>query len=221
MASRSRWSLRSRQSRRCQQRHHLDRHPDGDNPEGGTLSYTYQWLQNGVAIGGATAATLDLSTVTVAANDVLVEVTPSDGTITGTEFTSGGVKVASIAPTVIALPTVTSVRVAIDNPNAANTLTATPQGTDPEGGTVTFTYQWLKNGTPITARPGRRSTWSTIPVVAGDVFTVKVTPTDGTLTGASITSDALTVTSVGPIVIAVPTVTSVTSPRTTRTRQPH
>ena len=130
-----------------------------------------------------------------------VEVTPSDGTITGGEFTSGGVKVASIVPTVIALPTVTSVSIAADNPSAATTPTATPQGTDPEGVPLTFTYQWLQDGSPIVGATGATLDLTPLTILPGDTFTVEVTPSDGTLTGNLFTSAGANIVSINPVIV--------------------
>ncbi len=204
--------------------------PTGSNPEGGTLSFTYQWRHNGVAIAGATSSTLSLSTVTVAANDTFaVQVTPSDGTVTGNTFTSGAVGIQSTgasgsAPIVIvSQPVITSVAIAPDNPNAATTLTATPSGVDPDGGTLSFTYQWFLGTTAIGGATSNQLTLSTVTgLQTGSVITVQVTPVDGTLTGSAFTSGNVDIQNIGPpIVITLPTVTNVVitppSPGTTDT----
>jgi len=62
--------------------------PSGTDPQGCRLPTPTSGSER-VNINGATAATLNLSTITVAANDQLtVEVTPNNGVVSGTPFTS-------------------------------------------------------------------------------------------------------------------------------------
>src|SRR5205823_10307165 len=61
-------------------------------------------------------------------------------------------------------------------------LTATPSSSDADGDTVTYGYQWKKNGTAISG-----ATSSTLDLSAaghgdkGDAITVAVTPNDGSV----------------------------------------
>ena len=66
--------------------------PAGNRSRRRAATYAYQWTQDGTPIAGATGATLNLTTLTVAPGDAFaVEVTPSDTTLTGNVFTSGPV----------------------------------------------------------------------------------------------------------------------------------
>lgn len=58
---------------------------------GDTVTFTYQWLHNGVDIAGANAQSLNLTTTTgLTANDsITVQVTPTEGTAVGAVFTNG------------------------------------------------------------------------------------------------------------------------------------
>src|SRR5205085_2589191 len=71
--------------------------PTGSDTFGGTVTFTYQWRQDGHAIAGATSATLDLTKLTVKAGDTFrVQVTPHNGSAkAGATFTSKGLIVAS------------------------------------------------------------------------------------------------------------------------------
>jgi hypothetical protein len=66
------------------------------------MTFTYQWLQDGTALSGATAQTLDLTKLTVDQNDTFsVKVTPADSDFTGAVFTSPIVTALTTNPTTI------------------------------------------------------------------------------------------------------------------------
>ncbi len=78
--------------------------PTADPVDGNTVTFTYQWEQNGIPIASATSQTLDLTTVTVAVNDTFaVRVTPTAGAVTGPEFLSDPVTIATASPNPITL----------------------------------------------------------------------------------------------------------------------
>jgi hypothetical protein len=75
-------------------------------PTGSTsgLNFTYQWLDNDVAITGATSSTLTLATQVPSVNlhDLFgVEVTPNNGTVVGATFTSGNTIVTGVNPVTV------------------------------------------------------------------------------------------------------------------------
>jgi hypothetical protein len=174
-------------------------------------TFTYQWLHNGTTVAGATSSVLQLTGITVASGDTFsVEVTPAEGALTGTMFTSGTVKVASTNPVVIDTPVVNSIVVAPDNATNTTTLTATPTSTDPQGNTVTYTYQWYHNNAPISGATSQTLSLSSLTISASDQFSVSVTPNDGVISGLTAVSDAVTIATVSPITLSPPTVSSVT-----------
>jgi cyclophilin family peptidyl-prolyl cis-trans isomerase len=187
--------------------------PSSTDPQGLPVTYTYQWLHNGTAITGQTSQTLTLSSVTgLAANDTIsVTVTPSDSApFTGAAFTSSAITVSTTSPITFKLPAVTGVTITPDNANDVATLTAAPTSTDPLGKSVTYTYQWLHNGTAITGQTSATLSLSGITVAATDTFSVKVTPSDGVLTGTAFTSGTVTASSASPTVaIEEPVVSNV------------
>jgi len=158
--------------------------------DGDALTYAYQWTKNGSDIAGATSSTLDLS---VAGNgdrgdSIAVRVTASDGVATSTPVTSSPVVIADSAP-------VATVSLNTTTPTTQTVLVATVTASDADGDALSFTYVWKVNGvtrriTATTAtsdsfdlgKPGNGN--------KGDVVTVDVTVSDGTLTataGASAT----------------------------------
>jgi hypothetical protein len=174
-------------------------------------TFSYQWLQNGTPIAGATSSVLQLSTLTVAAgNTFSVEVTPAEGALTGAQFTSGALEVASTSPIVIDTPVVNSIVVSPDSATSATTLTATPTATDPQGNPVTYTYQWYQNNQAISGATSQSVSLGSLTVSAGDQFSVAVTPNNGVISGQTAVSDPTTVATASPITFDPPTISSVT-----------
>jgi len=76
-------------------------------------------------------------------------------------------------------------------------LSATPSGTDPDGDTLTYTYQWRVNGNPVGAA-GSESTFSTAGLKKRDSVSVLVTCTDGEAAASPVTSNAVSLLNQGP-----------------------
>lgn len=187
--------------------------PAATDPQSLPVTFAYQWLQNGSPISGATAQTLDVTTLTLVPNDHLsVQVTPSDSLKTGALFTSNFVSVATTSPVTINVPVVVSASIAANNAANVTTLTATPSTTDPYGRPVTNTFQWLKNGTPIAGATTQTLNLTTQAggVAVGDKFTVQITPSDGTIKGALFTTAPATIATTSPTTISLPVVTGAT-----------
>ena len=173
--------------------------------DGDPLSYSYRWFRNGVAIPGETGPTLDLSKPGNGdgGDAIALEVTANDG-----KADSFPLQSAPVTVTVTDTPPVLdSVAITPVSPGTNSLLTAVVHSHDAEGDTVTYAYQWLKNGSPIAgetgptldlSKPGNGD--------VGDAIAVTVTPSDGTLTGAPMTSAPVTVGN-GPPVLHLSTAT--------------
>ena len=149
------------------------------------LAFAYQWTRNGADIAGATGSTIDLS---VAGNgsrgdSIAVRVIASDSSLASAPFTSAAVVITDSAP-------VATVALSPTSPTTQSVLTATVTASDADADTLTFTYVWKVNGvtkrtTTTTAttdtfdvgRPGAGN--------KGDVVTVELTASDGTLAGGT------------------------------------
>lgn len=98
-------------------------------------------------------------------------------------------------------PVIASVVIGPDLPRTDDTIVATVDAVDPEGGPVTLAYVWSVDGLAI---DGFNS--ASLPGAAyfdaGAVVFVTVTPSDGVNTGAALTSNALTVANTAPAVEA-------------------
>jgi putative cell wall-binding protein/peptidoglycan/xylan/chitin deacetylase (PgdA/CDA1 family) len=133
-------------------------------------TFTYQWLRNGTAVAGATNATYTPVAADAGATlTVRVSGTPAGGT--AASATSAGVTVGAGTIT-SATPTITG------TPRVGSVLTANPGTWTPSN--VSFSYQWLRNGTAITG-----ATVPTYTLTAADQGTrisVKVTGTLGAST---------------------------------------
>lgn len=159
--------------------------------ESDPITLTYVWKVNGVVARMTTntsslADTFDLS-LTGNGNigdQISLEVTPSDGKVTGTTATAS-VMVANSAPVV------DSVVVTPSNPIVTDTLTATVTVSDDDDDAVTVNYVWKVNGGVVQTTLGAGLTdtiaFGLLPDrSAGDVVTVEVTPNDGTIDGATV-----------------------------------
>ena len=110
--------------------------------DGDTVTYTYQWTNDGVNIVGQTGPSLDLSLPgNGGKNHVMaVKVTAHDGNGgTSSEVTALGVTIANTSPSA-------TVSLNSATPGTNQTLTATATKSDADGEAITLTYVWKVNG---------------------------------------------------------------------------
>jgi hypothetical protein len=159
------------------------------------VSLTYVWKVNGTVQRTFTSATAlsDTFDLSLAGNGsrgdtVTVEVTPSDGALTGTTVTDTAT-IANTRPTAaIVLNT--------HSPLTNDVLTATATKSDADGDAVALTYVWKVNGTVQRTFTSATALSDTFDLSLagngsrGDAVTVEVTPSDGTLTGTTVNDTA-------------------------------
>jgi hypothetical protein len=165
----------------------------GTDPDNDALSYRFVWRVNGVVrrstSGSTTSDSFDLG---VAANGdhgdaVVVEVVASDGTLDSGVATAGATVINSAPAVAVSLNTTT--------PTTKTMLVASVVGQDPDGDGLTYVYTWRLNGVvkrtvTTTATTDRYDISLKGNGKKGDVVTVTVTASDGTLTSPAVSLSA-------------------------------
>ena len=171
--------------------------------DGDTVTFTYQWTNDGADIVGQTGSSLDLSLPgNGGKNHVMaVKVTAHDGNGgTSTEVTALGVTIANTPPSAtVSLNTAT--------PGTNQTLTATATKSDADGEAITLTYEWKVNGATkqTTTKTGLTDTFDLSASgngSEGDAITVTVTPDDSDALGTPVSASA-TVGNTAPVVNSI------------------
>lgn len=170
---------------------------------GNGVTFTYQWLKDGVPVAGATAPTLALDQGSVGGR-YAVRVTAASPGLTSATLTSKatGPTVGYLAGAAFenrALPVISG------RPETGATLTA---GTGQWSATPSgFTYQWAANGVAIAGATTPSVTVT--PAVQGKTLTVTVTATSGSKTASASSVPTAAVTT-GPILNrTLPTISGV------------
>ena len=135
----------------------------------GTEPFTYQWRRNGVAIEGATAASLTLSAVqSAAAGSYTVTITNSAGSVTSTAAALS----VNTAPVIVQQPRSVAVL-------AGSTATLSVNAT----GSSSFSYQWRKYGVAVAGATNSSLALAGSAADAGN-YDVQVSNSLGTTTSA-------------------------------------
>ncbi|HEY6944877.1 MAG TPA: immunoglobulin domain-containing protein [Candidatus Acidoferrum sp.] len=156
----------------------------------GTAPLTYQWQKNGANIGGATSSSYTTPATTTVDSGSTFDVVVSNtaGTVTSTAATLT-VSPAPVAPTITTQPVNQTVTA-----GQAATFSVAASGTAP------LTYQWQKNGAPISgATVATYTTPATTISDNGAQFIVVVSNSAG-----SVTSNAAALTVLTPQLVATP-----------------
>ncbi|HUG09900.1 MAG TPA: choice-of-anchor tandem repeat GloVer-containing protein [Opitutaceae bacterium] len=136
-------------------------------------SVNYQWLKDGVTISGATAATLRINKVkAVNAGVYSVVVTNAVGTVT-----SAGAALTVTAPPAITVQPVS----ATASPGESLTFTVAAAGSGP------LSYQWRKNGTPISGATSATLILANIQTGDAGGYDVVVSNAYGSITSSTAT----------------------------------
>jgi hypothetical protein len=165
------------------------------NPGGNPLTYRYQWIKNDQEISGENKNTLKSGNF-VKGDLIQVKVIPSDGRMNGEPFLSGSVKISDMPPLV------EEVHIEPKLAYANSDLKAIVRSSDPDGDTVTYLYQWEKNGNVLSE--GESEILESNRFKRGDSITVTVTPNDGEKLGKPKKSEAVIIANSPPIIASSP-----------------
>ena len=122
------------------------------DPDNNPITYSYQWKRNGTNIAGATTNTLNLATAGNGdrGNTITIDVTAKDNLNAVSDIATGTATVANSAPVA------GTVKVKPAGPATDDIVTAQPADfVDDDGDAITYEYQWLSNGQPISGQRGR------------------------------------------------------------------
>ena len=114
----------------------------------GLGAFSYQWLRDGVVIGGATSSTYTLGDADVG-TQVSVQVSYTDGQGTNESLTSAQTApVANVNDAPVGVPGING------TPTEDQILTADTSGISDADGLGAFGYQWLRNGLAVGGATG-------------------------------------------------------------------
>ena len=167
----------------------------------GTAPFTFQWRKNSAAISGATASSYTVPTAATSDNGSAFSVVVSNA--------AGTVTSNAAMLTVMTQPSITT-QPASEGVIAGQTATFSVVAS----GAAPFTYQWSKNGSPISgATASSYTTPATATSDSGSTFSVVVTNSGGNVTSNSAT---LTVTAAAtkPSITTQPASVTVTAGQT-------
>jgi hypothetical protein len=165
------------------------------DPDHDPVTNHYQWVKNGEDILGEN--TYILRNGKLKKGDLTqVRVTPSDGKVTGTPVLSAPVKVLNSPPVI------QEVRIEPRVPYANDNLKALVQGSDADGDSVRFTYQWEKSGVILSEE--KNETLQRGQFKKGDSIVVVVTPDDGESIGIPKKSEPIIISNRPPVIVSSP-----------------
>jgi hypothetical protein len=166
-----------------------------NDPDGNPVVYHYQWLKNNAEIIGGEKDTLKCNELKKG-DLIQVEVTPSDGKVSGEPFLSPPVKIPNSPPAI------QEVRIEPKIAYAHDDLKVSATGTDADGDSVHYTYQWEKNGVILTEEKNEALPRGQFK--KGDSIVVTVSPNDSESTGISKKSETMIVSNGPPVIVSSP-----------------
>ncbi len=163
--------------------------------DGDTVTVSYAWFVDGLAVTGATSSTLSPGPF-VKGSQVGCAVTPNDGTVDGDPVFSNLVTVSN------SVPTVDAVSLSPDPAYEASVITCSAtNAADADGETVSLQYTWAVDGVTVGGQTGATLTGTYFD--KGEAVACTVVPSDGTETGDPVTSDPLTIQNTPPELLSI------------------
>ena len=155
--------------------------------DGDSVGLTYAWTVDGVA-STETSASLNGTTAFAKGQEIVVTVTPNDGTDAGSPLSSSAITVSNTPP---GAPTV-SISPAEPEEDDDLVCTVDVDSTDADGDAISYSMSWTVDGVAWT---GSTTTWSGDTISAddtakGETWTCTVTPNDGEDDGSTASAEA-------------------------------
>ena len=158
---------------------------------------TFIWEKDNQPIEGLNSNRIDGKSLK-RGNVVRVKIIPLGGEAKGDVFYSDSVVIQNAPPVVAA------VKIKQDkNATKKDTLIAAAEGKDPDGDTISFKYQWLKNGTEE-IKGANSNTLSPAHFKHGNFINVRVTANDGIADGEPVTSEPIAIINSPPEIVSQP-----------------
>lgn len=124
------------------------------------------------------------------------QIASSESTMRGQEDSSAPM------PILNSPPTVTAVSIDPELPRRNSTLKAKVEASDPDGDTIAFSYQWVKNGNVLIGEASETLMDSTLK--KGDKILLRVSPYDMEGTGEEVVSQEIVILNSAPIITSSP-----------------
>ena len=159
------------------------------------LTFRYRWQVNGKFATGQTRESLPPELLK-RDDQVVVEVTPFDGTIEGAPVLSAPVSVMNTAPIL------SHVSVDFDHAAQGRRLVAKVDVVDVDQDPVSLVYRWSKNETVL--KEGDENTLSLTDMTAKDTIQVDVTAADGKTNGTATLSGRFALSNSSPTITSKP-----------------
>ena len=166
------------------------------DPDRDTINYHYQWIRNDEEIAGENKSTVSNGNFDKG-DFIRVKVTPSDGKVNGETFLSNPVRVLNSPPII------QEVQIEPKTASVRDNLRVQIKGSDADGDSIYYTYQWEKNGVILSEE--RKEILERGQFKKGDSITVVVTPDDREVVGKIKKSEPIVITNSPPIIVSSPT----------------
>jgi hypothetical protein len=165
------------------------------DPDHDPVTFRYQWMRNGAEMAGENKNVLTGNNF-MKGDLIQVKVTPSDGKADGNSFLSDSVKILNSPPVI------QEVRIEPVAACANDNLKVLVKGSDADGDSVNYIYQWEKNGVLLSEQ--KKEILEKGQFKKGDSIAVVVRPNDGESTGIPQKSGPIIISNSPPIIVSSP-----------------
>ena len=164
-------------------------------PEGDPVTYRYQWMRNDEEIPGGNTSTLKSENFKKG-DMIRVKVIPNYGKEDGKPFLSDPVKILNSPPVI------QEVRIEPKTACARDNLRVYVKGSDADGDSVNYSYQWEENGVILSEE--KKEILERGRLKRGDSVAVTVTPDDRESVGMPKKSEPVSISNSAPIIVSSP-----------------